>query len=179
MESERFTVGNRGYCALVSEFNRYLMVHIRKFYEEKPSKYGIALTTKEWRIMMKKSKQLNNLIEQMQEALEQAKKCDKKEKEELESESFHVGFRGFYTMVSEFRGELYVHIRKFDDDGKPTTKGVALNMEEWNDLQKITENIAQNISHMQESKQEPPAKKQCTEHSNVKHKRRLFKAQVN
>ena len=168
-------IGHRGYNVFVSNFNEYLMVHIRKFYKDKPTKFGIALTPKEWKILLNKTEKLNNLIEQMEEALKQGEK-------ELQSESFAIGFRGLHTMITDFHGELYVHVRKFDGDGIPTAKGVALNVEEWQDLvnmkEEITELIADMKEEAREKSQEPPTKKHCNEKSN-KCKRKLFKAKVN
>ena len=173
MEAKKFAVGERGNILFVNKFNDFLMVHIRKFYEEKPTKFGIALTVKEWRILMNKSNQLNNLIEQMQEALDQREE-NAKDHEEFESESFHIGFRGYFALVSEFKGDLMVHIRKFDDKGKPTTTGIALKINEWQDLiahkEEIKEIIKQEID---QNKEQSSNKRKTDEHSNVK--RKLFK----
>ena len=192
MESERHSLGTRGFVAVVSEFNNYVMVHIRKYYQGKPTKFGIALTTKEWRILMNKSKQINDLLEQMQEVLEQQANSPNTEQEELESESFHIGFRGYFALVSEFKKNLLVHVRKFDDDGKPTDKGIAIKPSEWKCLIAKSDEIDKIITHLKEEiKQknetelkdskdnlEPPAKKKkCNEHSKIV-KRRLFKANV-
>lgn len=106
---QKYPIGSRGYYALVSEFQGYAMVHIRKFYEGNPTKFGIALSKREWSILMNRAKKLDNLIKQMQKALEARK--DSEDKEQFESESFHIGFRGFYAMVTEFQHSLFVHVR--------------------------------------------------------------------
>ena len=58
MESERIAVGDCGYSLLVSEFNNFLMIHIRKFYQAKPKNFGLALTPKEWKILLNKTEKL-------------------------------------------------------------------------------------------------------------------------
>ena len=117
--------------------------------------------------MNKLSNKLNNLIEQMQEALKQGEKY-------LKSKLFYVGFRGLHTVITDFHGALYVHIHKFDFNGKPTTIGVALTIEEWQDLLHNSEHINKTI---EENKREPQAKKQCAESFSKSHtEKRLFKA---
>jgi hypothetical protein len=174
-DTVQLSIGHRGYTLCVNNFNEHLMVHIRKFYQDKPTKFGIALTPKEWKILMNKTEKLNNLIEQMEDALKQGEK-------ELQSESFPVGFRGFHTVITDFHGELYVHVRKFDGDGIPTAKGVALTVYEWKDLvnmrEEVSDLIAEKKREVREKSQEPPTKKHCTENSN-NCKRKLFKAKVN
>jgi hypothetical protein len=172
-ELVRFKFGDRGYTVFARSFNNYMMVHIRMFYEDgKPTGFGVVLTTLEWNILINKlSNKLNSLIEQMQEALKQGGKHPK-------SKSFYVGFRGFSTSVTETHGALYVRVHKFDGDGKPTTIGVALTIEEWQDLlhnrEYINKIIADNKSEAIGTSQEPQAKKQCVERSQTE--KRLFKS---
>ena len=93
MDSERFAIGERGYYVFVSTFNEYLMVHFRKFYQGKPTKFGIALTPREYNILMNKSNQLENLFEQMDQAMQE--RLETGNPEVFESELFHIGWRGF------------------------------------------------------------------------------------
>ena len=174
-ELVRFKFGDRGYTVFARSFNNYLMVHIRRFYEDKDTGFGVALTTLEWSILINKlSNKLHNLIEQMQEALKQGDK-------HLKSKSFYVGFRGFCATVTETHGALYVRVHKFDGDGKPTPIGIALTIEEWQDLlhnrEHINKTIEENKKEAIGTSQESHAKKQCVESLCKLHTgKRLFKA---
>ena len=120
---------------------------------------------------MSKTAKLNNLIEQMQKALSEGEK-------ELESQSFPIGLRGIFSLISDFQGKLYVHVRKFNDIGKPTQKGVALTDREFKELIDINNsvNIDMIIEEMKQES-EPPAKRKRTEQS-TKTKRKFFKATI-
>ena len=82
---EKFPIGDRGYTATVSAFNGKFEVQVRRFYKEKPTQFGIDFTIQEWNILMRKSKQVNTLIEQMQEVIDRRDECQKQQ-EELVSE---------------------------------------------------------------------------------------------
>ena len=193
MESKHFTIGTRGFNVVVSEFKNFLMVHVRKYYEGKPTRFGIALTTKEWKMLMSKSKQIDDLLEQMQKVLDQQTNNPNTEPEELESETLRIGFRGYFTLVSDFAKTLYVHVRKYDSDEKASSKGIALTSSEWKSLMTVSDEIdvqitqlleeirQKNEKQLQESKDnlEPPAKKMkgCNEAAKPVNKR-IFKAKI-
>ena len=177
-DSARHNIGERGYCLFVSNFNDYQMVHIRKIYQDKPTQYGIALTHKEWKILISKTAKLTNLIDKMQKALANGEK-------ELESETFPIGLRGIFSVITDFEGKLYIHVRKFNDNGKPTKTGVSLTDKEFKELIDISKsvNIDMIIEEMQNKTKDTnvttkqPAKRKSTEKSSSL-KRKLFKATV-
>ena len=65
MESELFPIGNRGYFAVVSEYKNYLKIHVRKWKANQ-------VNPDEWNTLLENVEDLNNVLEQMQEALSQA-----------------------------------------------------------------------------------------------------------
>ena len=70
------SLGDRYYCATVNEFKEEIKIHVRKYYEPKaepgeappflPTKYGIALTVKEWSDLQKYTPQLNTMVEELE-----------------------------------------------------------------------------------------------------------------
>jgi hypothetical protein len=66
-----------------------------------------------------------------------------------------LGTRGYYATVSEFEGELKVHIRKYvenDELGKvPTKYGIALDVDEWAQLNKTMDTLNGNLQVMSDS----------------------------
>jgi hypothetical protein len=62
---------------------------------------------------------------------------------------------GYYATVSEFEGELKVHIRKYVENvelGKvPTKYGIALNVDEWAQLNKTMDTLNVNLRVMSDS----------------------------
>ena len=175
-DSARHNIGERGYCLFVSNFNDYQMVHIRKIYQDKPTQYFIALTHKEWKIQISKTAKLNNLIEQMQKAISN---CEK----ELESETYPIGLRGIFSVITDFEGKLYIHVRKFNDNGKPTKTGVSLTDKEFKELIDISKsvNIDMIIEKMRKESTDNSEAKRCAKRKSSdesKIKRKLFKATV-
>ena len=127
---------------------------------------------------MNKTAKLSNLIEQMQEAVKNGEK-------ELESEKFTIGVRGIYSLISDFQGELYIHVRKFNEaTGLPTRKGVALTVKEFQEL--IDKSNDMNIDRIVEARKlkleeaKLSTKRKSTEssESSSKVKRKLFKSTV-
>ena len=185
MDLLKFPVGNRGVFGVVSEFNNYLMVHIRKYYKEKPTRYGAALSSKEWQILLEEVNQINGLVEQMQKDLVEQQK-QPKENQELKSELLPIGSRGYFAFVSEFQNTIKIHILKFED-AKPTEKGVTLNAKEWqsllaksDEINKLIKQRKQELNkeafkklykflreNAREIKYTPPMKKHCSEQDNM------------
>lgn len=182
MDLLKFPVGNRGVFAVVGEFNDYLMVHVRKYYKEKPTRYGAALSSKEWQQLLEKGNQINGLVEQMQRDLVEQQKQPKENRQDLKSELLPIGSRGYFVFVSEFKNTIKIHIVKFED-GTPTEKEVTLNPKEWQSLLAKSDEIDELIKKrkqelnreafkklykfLRESAREikytPPMKKHCSE----------------
>ena len=76
-----YTLGDRDYYATVNRFNNQLRIHIRKYFEPQPApgevppflptKFGVALTVKEWNDLLNYVPVVNDIIEQNQETPEE------------------------------------------------------------------------------------------------------------
>ena len=131
MESERITIGERGYVAVISYFKNRLMLHVRKYYEDKPTRYGMALTPKEWWVLLGKVDKIDDLLQQMQEEIDQRQDQEESEQsQDIESEKLPIGFRGYHAQVSEYKNNLNIHVRIYENE-KPTKYGMSLNQIEW------------------------------------------------
>lgn len=63
--------------------------------------------------------------------------------------------KSIYVTANEFRGELYVHIRHYDEiDTKlvPTKKGIALTLQRWNNLKNGMKDIEEAVLSYDEAK---------------------------
>ncbi|KXJ23481.1 hypothetical protein AC249_AIPGENE7239 [Exaiptasia diaphana] len=147
----RISLGFGDIFATVSEFNSFIMVHVRKYFHDRPTKNGIALTTKEWYQLMDKAGEINKQLadfEEVQQVLKQALEEEpKKGRRQLVSEVVAIGNRSIFVFVSEFKNLPRIHIRKFTEDGVPSDKGVALVPLEWENLQKHSDEINELISN--------------------------------
>ena len=58
---------------------------------------------------------------------------------------FHLGNRydtSIWVNPTEFKGQIKIHIRHFNDhDNKPSTRGIALNLDEWDKFKEHFEQI--------------------------------------
>lgn len=59
-----------------------------------------------------------------------------------------LGRRNIRTYVQPYNGELRIHIRRFNGD-KPTTKGVALLLDEWSALKTAINQLDNEITSQQ------------------------------
>ena len=67
-----FSLGDRYYCITANKFKDQIKIHVRKYYEDKPepgqappfypTKYGVALTVKEWNDLLKYASQINDMV---------------------------------------------------------------------------------------------------------------------
>ncbi|KXJ05480.1 hypothetical protein AC249_AIPGENE3762 [Exaiptasia diaphana] len=64
---DRVSLGFGDIFASVSEFNSFIMVHVRKYFHDRPTKNGIALTTKEWYQLMDKAGEINKQLADIEE----------------------------------------------------------------------------------------------------------------
>jgi len=71
------------------------------------------------------------------------------------SHLFKLGFRGYHATVIEYIGELKVHIRKYiDEEGRkniPTKFGVALTVQEFEDLKKAMKDLSEMVDVMNDT----------------------------
>jgi len=71
------------------------------------------------------------------------------------SHLFKLGFRGYHATVIEYIGELKVHIRKYiDEEGRkniPTKFGVALTVQEFEDLKKAMKDLSEMVAVMNDT----------------------------
>jgi len=71
------------------------------------------------------------------------------------SHLFKLGFRGYHATVIEYIGEVKVHIRKYiDEEGRkniPTKFGVALTVQEFEDLKKAMKDLSEMVDVMNDT----------------------------
>ena len=125
-------IGDRGYSAFLTRFNYRSLVHIRKMHDYLPKKGGIALTITQWNSIMRNKAQLEYLIMDMQETLKH---------QEIESKSYVLDLQDVHILITEHRGEVFIHIQKLDDQKKPIANRLALNLKEWQDLEMFGDKI--------------------------------------
>lgn len=68
---------------------------------------------------------------------------------------FKLGSRGYHATVQEFQGQIRVHIRKYIDGEEknkfPTKYGIALSIEEFEELFKVMGDLSEMVDVMVES----------------------------
>ena len=65
---------------------------------------------------------------------------------------FKLGLRGYHATVKEFQGKIRVHIRKYIDIEErkniPTKFGIALSIEEFEELKKVLDDLTEMLDVM-------------------------------
>jgi len=126
------SLGDRDIFVNVCEFQGEILVHLRQYERENdklfPTKKGIALKVKEWRLLKTNMPKVNKELKKF--------KKDSKFESTLKVD---LGSRNIALTVSDFKGSIKVHIRKYfiyEDKLLPTKTGIALTPSEWDVLKK-------------------------------------------
>ena len=177
-----FQLGSRGYHATVNEFQGKILIHIRKHTdfpdaEKVPTRFGIALTVEEF-------EELKNTIPDLNDMAVRAIKIENHPMTYLDTYRINqravllkLGPRGYHATVQKFKNDTRIHIRKYiemdahkyelvfqttiDPDGTkiPTKQGVALSIEEFQELKKVIPKLSEIIETMQDTSSVPSEEK--------------------
>lgn len=127
----QMSIGNRGYMILANSIGVDIRQQYRSFKDPNslvPSPKGITLTPDEWQGLVYHAAAVNDCIKHFQIQTDEI------------MQMYPIGINGTHLVACTYNEQVLVHIRvysrAFKDAQKvfPTKRGIALQVEEWNEL---------------------------------------------
>jgi len=160
-------LGSRNCYATVKEFQGMVRVHIRRYScidgRAQPTKFGAALSIKEFKDLQSVTKQLNEMVDSMIDTNTITQPIENNQTTLLK-----LGSRGYHATVNVFKTKVKIHLGKYIDiAGKknvPMIFGIALTIPEFEDLKMIMNELTEtaevmytNLLNKQQSEQSDEA----------------------